>query len=229
MSRKFPDFSRTEIVDHCREWAQNLRVKELDYDTINQTSALIAIDELTYSIRLQDWIDHPANHDLRWIVKAAHAVNTDHRNSSRWLTLFNLIDSLKREGEEYVDLPDSVSAYFGINPKVKYPDTTALSDIQDTIQKARGKLHEYARREVIAHCKAWAESARFEYLEIVTGDRQNAQRSADILIYPISIQGWIDWHTEPKLAEIIKLGEELSQNHTNPAKWEKLIKLIDTL
>lgn len=217
---KYPHFSRDEIIQHCRNWAREARVQYPDLTKINQTNTIVIVDSLTYLIRSQDWINYDEEHDLRAVLDTSNLVTLNHHKQSYWSQLFDLIDTLKMQESSS---PSDQSE--GIHLNISEDTKASLNSIKNS----KNKLHHYARKEVIEHCKAWAENARFEYLELVTGDKDWAQYSTDRLTYPLSIQNWIDWQSEPELAEIVSLTEEIEQNHTSPAKWEKLIKLIDSL
>ena len=203
---KYPHFNYDEIVEHCRNWAREARVECPDLTKINQTKAIVIIDSLTYLIRSQEWIDYKKEELLKSILDSSNRIVQNHTKQTYWSRLFSQIDKLKKK--------DQI-------------DAERFST--KSMQESKSKLHEFARREVIDHCKAWAENARFEYLEIVTGDKDWAQHSTDRLTYPLTIHNYIDWKREPELSEIVHLTEEIEQNHTSPAKWEKLIKLIDSL
>ena len=228
---KHADFSREELIKNCRIWAEEIKLDHLDTAKLSYTETIVLTDELTYPIRIQDWIELKGNEDFRSIIVQANEINLKPNLTSNWAKLFKMIDSLKigTKSEKKDNTNSSYKPYEHPEDIYDYLFKIEPSNSLQSVNESKSKLHLFARREVIAHCKAWADNARFEYLEIVTGDKQYAQHSTNTLTYPISIQSWIDWHNEPLLSQILTLTEEIDQNHTNPAKWEKLIKLIDAL
>lgn len=200
--------SRKDLVNHAKAWAKKASLNLTLLTSESQTKTILKLDALTYPIRTQEWIDFSVDTIFGDIIEQSNRVVKNHTNLRRWVKLFHLIESL--EDSNKTQTSEQISA-------------------RERISRIQESLIQYARKEVIDHCKAWAEGARFEYPEIVTAERSYALYSTQRLLYPIEVNKYLDWEEEPQLAEIVNLTERIEENHTNPARWEKLIKLIDAL
>ncbi|QHU91442.1 hypothetical protein GWK75_03230 [Candidatus Saccharibacteria bacterium oral taxon 955] len=84
-------------------------------------------------------------------------------------------------------------------------------------------------KQVVKHCKYWADQIRHDGLDLLTTDYGAAIGVSYQLAYALYMQTWIDPQKYYHLYRVRIYAISIYNNYTDRASWEKLLELIDDL
>ena len=90
----YPQMSYEDTVQHCKHWAEEIRIATVETLVQDYGAAIGISDQLAYPLDMQTWITkegYPALYNIR---DYAVRVDSNHRDRAAWEKLLQLIDKL---------------------------------------------------------------------------------------------------------------------------------------
>ena len=91
---QYPQMTYKQAVEHCKYWADKIRVDGLDLLTTDYGAAIGVSDKLAYPLEMQTWINSQEYPLLYKVCVYAVTVDNDHTDRASWEKLLELIDKL---------------------------------------------------------------------------------------------------------------------------------------
>ncbi|UJD06437.1 MAG: hypothetical protein HXL06_003555 [Candidatus Nanosynbacter sp. HMT-348_TM7c-JB] len=97
------------------------------------------------------------------------------------------------------------------------------------MDKGENQYPQMTYKQVVEHCKYWADQIRSDGLDLLTTDWGAAVGVSDQLAYPLEMQTWINSQEYPLLYKVCIYAVTVDNDNTDRASWKKLLELIDKL